>query len=59
MAVYYKCKICGGEHKAPMDIGSASDFESRDISGTIIYCPPRWTAASYERNDFFWKDESN
>ena len=57
MAVYFKCKICGGEHLSPIAFGDRKSFESASLSGNSFDCPKTGEMAIYNKEDIFWKDE--
>jgi hypothetical protein len=57
MSVYYKCKICEGEHPSPIIFRNQESFESSILWGESFQCPVEGESAIYEREDMFWKDE--
>lgn len=57
MAVFYKCKICGEEHQAPLAIGDKVSFDNLEMGGTTFYCFIRFRCCSYDKEDLYWKDE--
>ena len=60
MAMYFKCKICGEEHQAPITVSSYNSFKTRtDVAGMSFNCIARWKFASYEKDDLYWKDDVN
>ena len=56
MAVYYKCKICGQEHRSPIAVGDKKSFESSTLVGNVFQCPVTGKSASYAKKDMLWKD---
>lgn len=59
MGIYFKCKICGGEHPSPIAFGDKESFESSGISGNSFDCPKIGEAAIYNKEDMFWKEEED
>ena len=57
MAVYYKCKICGEEHKSPIAFGDKKSFESSTLVNNKFQCPKTRKLASYDKKDMLWKEE--
>lgn len=54
--VYYKCKICGEEHKSPIAFDDESSFKSSTIVGNRFRCPKTEELASYDKEDMFWEE---
>ncbi len=54
MAVYYKCKVCGEEHKSPIAFGDKKSFESSVLVGNAFQCPKTGKVAGYDKKDMFW-----
>lgn len=57
MAVYYRCKSCGGEHPSPIAFGDKRTFESSTLTNNGFQCLKTGASASYDKKDMFWKDE--
>jgi len=57
MAVFFKCKICRGEHKSPIAFVSKQSFDSSSLSNNVFQCPKTGKQASYDKKDMFWKEE--
>lgn len=57
MAVFYKCKLCGEEHQAPLGIGDKVTFNELKLEGTTIYCDRLFKSDSYKKDELYWKDE--
>lgn len=58
MAVLFKCKICGAEHRSPIVFASKHAFDSSSLSDNVFRCPKTGKQASYEKKDMFWKEEA-
>lgn len=54
--VYYKCKICGEEHKSPIAFDDERSFKSSTLVGNSFQCPKTEELASYDKEDMFWKE---
>lgn len=54
MAVFYKCKICGEQHKANMNLHDKLAFERTDIKPADFTCEMRWKMATYDKSELFW-----
>jgi len=57
MTVYYKCKICGQEHRSPIAFGNKKSFESSTLVANTFQCPVTGKSASYDKEDMLWKGE--
>lgn len=57
MPVYYKCKICAGEHSAPILLRDEESFDRVNLQDNSLQCPEKRESAIYEKEDMFWKDE--
>ena len=57
MPVYYKCKICGGEHPSPIVLRDEESFDRIILLGDSLQCPVKGESAIYEKEDMFWQDE--
>lgn len=57
MAVYYKCKVCHGEHSSPIAFGDRPSFDTSSMSGNSFQCPKTGRSATYDKKDMYWKDE--
>lgn len=57
MAVYYKCKICGEEHRSSIAFGDKKSFESSTLVANTLQCPVTGKSASYDKKDMLWKEE--
>jgi hypothetical protein len=58
MAVFFKCKICGQEHKSPIAFGNKQSFDSSSLSNNVFQCAKTGKPASYDKKDMFWKEEN-
>jgi len=56
MAVFFKCKICGEEHKSPIAFGSKQSFDSSILSNNVFQCPKTGKPVSYDKKDMLWKE---
>jgi hypothetical protein len=56
MPVYYKCRVCEGEHLSPIVIDDKRAFESSSLMTLSFECPVRGESAIYDKDDMFWKD---
>lgn len=59
MAVYYRCKICGGEHPSPIAFGDRESFESTALESNTFQCPKTEQSAIYNKEDMFWKSSDS
>jgi hypothetical protein len=57
MAIYFRCKSCGGEHLSPIEFDDEETFEFSDLSGNIFDCPETGEEENYDKEDMFWKEE--
>jgi hypothetical protein len=57
MAVYYKCKVCGEEHKSPIAFGDKKSFESSTLFDNVFQCPKTGEVAGYDKKDMFWREQ--
>ena len=57
VAVYYKCKVCGQEHKSPIAFGDKKSFESSKLVNNAFQCPKTGKMAGYNKEDMFWKEQ--
>ena len=57
MTVYYKCKICGQEHKSPIAFSNKKSFESSTLVGNTFQCLVTGKSASYDKKDMLWKED--
>ena len=57
MPVFFKCKMCGGEHIA-LDVyfEDNESFENTRIEGSYLECPNIRRTVRYRKKDMFWKD---
>jgi len=58
MAVYYKCKICGEEHRSPIIFDDKKSFESSTLIRNKFQCPKTGRSESYDKKDMLWKEEA-
>ncbi len=58
MAVYFRCKSCGGEHPSPIAFGDKLSFETSTLTSNSFHCLKTQQMATYDKKDMFWKDES-
>ena len=56
MAVHYRCKICGREHRSPVVFGNKESFESVTFVPKTLQCLVTGRSASYQKKDMRWKD---
>jgi len=56
MPVYYKCKMCGGEHPSPMVLRDEEAFNNSTLWGDSFQCPVKGESALYDKEDMFWQD---
>lgn len=56
MAVFFKCKICGEQHRSPIAFGDKKSFESNSLLNDVFQCPKTGKPASYDKEDMFWRD---
>ena len=54
--VYYKCKICGEEHRSPIAFDDEKSFKSSTLASNRFRCPKTEKLASYDKEDMFWKE---
>lgn len=57
MAVYYKCKVCGEEHKSPIAFGDKKSFESSVLVDNAFQCPKTGKVAGYDKKDMSWREQ--
>lgn len=58
MAMYFRCKNCGGEHRSStVQTGRSNQLDRIDYAEVIEQCPRTGSVASYDKPDIFWKDE--
>jgi len=57
MAVFFKCKICGGEHRSPIAFGSKQSFGSSSLFNNVFQCPKMGKSANHDKKGVFWKEE--
>jgi hypothetical protein len=57
MPVYYKCKICGGEHPSPIIFRNEESFDSSTLWGESFQCPVKGESAIYNKEDMLWQDQ--
>jgi len=58
MAVHYRCKICGKEHKSPIGFSDKETFEKNPVGSNTFSCPKTGKSATYDKKDMFWKEET-
>lgn len=58
MTVYYKCKICGEEHRSPIAFRDKKSFESSALNNNSFQCPKTGKLESYDKEDMLWKEDS-
>lgn len=58
MAVYFKCKACGGEHRSPIGFGDKRSFETATLNNNVFQCPITGKGHSYNKADMFWKEDT-
>lgn len=58
MAVYYRCKVCGGEHPSPIAMADRRSLDTSSFSNNGFQCPKTGEMATYDKKDMFWKDEN-
>lgn len=56
MTVYYKCKVCGQNHKSPIGFGDMKSFDTSKLVNNAFQCPKTRKMASYNKEDMVWKD---
>jgi len=57
MPVYYKCKICGGEHPSSLVLRNEESFDSiSTLWDERFPCPEKGESALYDKEDMFWQD---
>lgn len=59
MAVLFRCKICGGNHKSPIGFGDKRSFDSARLSNNVFECPKTGRPASYDKKEMFWQDDKS
>ena len=57
MAMYYRCRACGNEHRARIQMPRPT-FESPTtrIAKSSVTCPTTGEVTSCDKPDMFWKD---
>jgi len=58
MAVYFRCKNCGKDHRSPIDFGDRRSFDTATLSNNHFQCPITRQMATYDKKDMFWKEDS-
>jgi hypothetical protein len=53
MGVYYRCKLCRGNHRSPIVFDKKS-FESITLEPNQFRCPKTKKMAMYDKKDMFW-----
>lgn len=56
MAVFFMCKLCGEEHKAPITFMDEQAYKSNHLKFEIWRCPKTGKTASYDKKDTTWKE---
>ncbi len=56
MAVFFKCKSCGGVHPSPIAFGDKKSFDTARMSGNGLQCPKTGKMDTYDKKDMLWKD---
>ncbi|MDQ6831088.1 MAG: hypothetical protein M3081_19675 [Gemmatimonadota bacterium] len=57
MAVYFKCKICGGEHAAPPAVFGTRAALDASTGNKRLRCPFSGQSAEYGKTELKWRDE--
>jgi uncharacterized Zn finger protein len=58
MAMYYRCKNCGGEHRSQtVQTGRTGQLAVIDYADILEQCPKTGSVTSYDKKDVFWKNE--
>lgn len=57
MAVFFVCKQCAEEHKAPITFMNKAAFESSKFRYDIFKCSKTGKTASYDKLDLIWKED--
>ena len=58
VAVYYRCKICGKDHRSEVQLGNKKSFESSQLASNKFRCPNTGKSATYDKKDMLWKEET-
>jgi hypothetical protein len=58
VVVYFKCKVCGKEHKSPIAYSNKNAFESSILVNNKFQCPNMRKIASYDKKDMLWKEDA-
>ena len=56
MAVYYKCKACGEEHRSPIAFSDKHSFELAILYGNSFQCPETGMVEKYDKEQMTWRD---
>jgi hypothetical protein len=57
MAVYYRCKVCGEDHRSPIGLDDEQSFEASTLEYDSFVCPHTHQMETYAKGDMYWKDE--
>ncbi len=57
MAMYYRCKACGGDHRSRIQMPRET-FESptTQIEKSAVTCPASGRVTTCDKVDMYWKD---
>lgn len=53
--VYFRCRSCGGDHPAPIQVSDPRMLRRTHLSTNIFVCPVRDLSARYSIEHLFWK----
>ncbi len=59
MTVYYRCKVCGEEHRLPIEFDNEQAFELGVLEQDSFVCPHTHQMEVYEKADMVWKDDGD
>ena len=57
MPVYYKCKICGGEHPSSIVFPDEISFDNSAFENITFKYSIKLETATYHKEDMFWQDK--
>jgi hypothetical protein len=55
MAVYFRCKSCGDEHRSSAGFGDERSFATSPMPESEFKCQTTGRASRYGRNDMYWR----
>lgn len=57
MSTYFKCKNCQSEHRSPAGFVDRVSFDASPMPVSRFRCETTGRAATYDKQDMYWRED--